>query len=237
MAEPRKVFRIEQTAAARLEQSAETAQAGLRHAEIMRELNALRSALAAAASHQPRAIAPPDHCSDVARLTGELNLIADAIKGGDEDELHRHDGRPASAPISRPQSRLEHELNAVVSGAEQATQRILTAAEAIGSAAGTLSAALDGRIEQGLAQDIQDNVIQIFEACNFQDLIGQRVGKISAALKFVENHIARILDEIKTASAAARNADGHALHGPQLDGDDGHASQHDVDAMFANERI
>lgn len=237
MAEPRKVFRIEQSVAARLDQSEETAQADLRHAEIMRELNALRSALATAAPHQLPAIVPPDPCSDVARLTGKLNLIADGIKGGNENELHRPDGRPACVPISRPQSRLEQELNAVASGAEQATQRILAAAEAIGSASGTLSAALDGKIEQGLAQDIRDGVIQIYEACNFHDLIGQRIGKILAALKFVEDHIARVLDEIKTASAASGNADGHALHGPRLDGDDGHASQHDVDAMFANERI
>ena len=117
----------------------------------------------------------------------------------------------------------------MVSGTEQATQKILAAAEEIDIAANNLSAAFNGKIEQGVAQDIQDLVIQIFEACNFQDLIGQRVAKVLTAMKFVEDHIARVLEEIKTASVAAA-----ALHGPRLDGDRGHASQDDIDAMFAD---
>ena len=227
MVELRKVFRIEQIAAGRLEEGAQTAQADLRHAEIMRELTALRGALAAAALG-PRASEVRNRGSEVARLTGELNLIAGAING--ESDAPKPDGRGDERTSA---SRLEHELRAVVSGTEQATQKILAAAEAIDSTANTLSAALGGKLEQGLAQDIQDLVLQIFEACNFQDLIGQRVGKILTALKFVEDHIARVLEEIKTASAAARNVDGHDLHGPRLDGDAGHASQRDVDAMFA----
>ncbi len=234
MAEQAKIFRIEQTAAARLDESAELAQVGLRHAEIMRELIALRGALAAAVSPGPRAGDAHNH-GGVARLTGELNLIAGAIGGANEGASNG--GKPNGQPGMHPAaSRLEHELKAVVSGTEQATQKILTAAEAIDSTANTLSAALAGKLEQDLAQDIQDFALQIFEACNFQDLIGQRVGKILAALKFVEDHIARVLEEIKTASAAARNVDGHALHGPRLDGDLGHASQGDIDAMFARER-
>ena len=42
---------------------------------------------------------------------------------------------------------------------------------------------------QGLAHDIQDRVVQIFEACNFQDLTGQRVAKVVATLKFIEEHV------------------------------------------------
>lgn len=228
MAEQAKVFRIEKTTAARLEASAGTAHAGLRHAEIMRELAAIRVALATAVSlgpHDARA-----HGGEVTRLTGELNLIAGAINGASEG-----DESTAQFSLDSSASRLEHELKAVVSGTEQATQKILAAAEAIDSTANTLSAALAGKLEQDLAQDIQDFALQIFEACNFQDLIGQRVGKILGALKFVEDHIASVLEEIKTASAAARNVDGHDLHGPRLDGDPGHASQGDVDAMFARE--
>jgi chemotaxis protein CheZ len=226
MGEPRKLFRIERTVAVRLEESAETTEAGLRHAQIMRELIALRGALAGVASPGPRAGDARDHGGEVARLTGQLNLIAGAISGDG-------DGGKLSGP---PASRLEHELKAVVSGTEQATQKILAAAEAIDSTANTLSAALGGKLEQDLAQDIRDFTLQIFEACNFQDLIGQRVGKILTALKFVEDHIARVLEEIKTASATAHHAGRHDLHGPRLDGDPGHASQGDIDAMFANDR-
>ncbi len=229
MGEQRKVFRIERTAAAHLEEDVGTAAAPLGYAEIMHELRALRSVIAAMAPGGERAAAAPER-GEVARLTSQLHLIADAIAGEDPVSAEIHDGNGSGE--AAPLSRIECELNAVVSGTEKATQKILTVAEAIDSAANTLSAALDGRIEQELAQDIQDLVIQIFEACNFQDLIGQRVAKVSSALKFIEDHVARILNEIKTASTAARHNGGHALHGPQLESDSGHASQSDIDAMF-----
>jgi chemotaxis protein CheZ len=229
MSEQRKVFRIERTAAACLEDDMETAAAPSGYAEIMRELRALRSAVAAVATSGEPAAAAPGR-GEVARLTSELHLIADAIAGEDPVGAEPCDSRIGSE--GAPLSRVECELNAVISGTEQATQKILAAAEAIDSTANTLSAALHGKIEQELAQDIQDFVISIFEACNFQDLIGQRVAKVSAALKFVEDHVARILNEIKTASETARHNGGHALHGPQLECDSGHASQSDIDAMF-----
>lgn len=231
MAEPRKIFRIEQFAATQPEQIADTVQAAMRYAEIVQELRALRAALAVAEPPRSRSSNTPaaGAAGEVNRLTSELNLIAGAIRDAGGDAERREPDRRNGAQADAPTSRIDQELQAVVSGTEQATQKILTAAEEIDHAANTLSAALDGKIEQELAQDIQDLVIRIYEACNFQDLIGQRVAKVSAAVKFVEQHIARVLEEIKTASAAAS-----ALHGPQLDGDAGHASQDDIDAMFAD---
>jgi chemotaxis protein CheZ len=122
-------------------------------------------------------------------------------------------------------TRVARELDAVVSGTHEATQKILAAAEAIDQAANTLSAALKGRIEQGLAEDILDHVIRIFEACNFQDLIGQRTGKVMAALNAAR---------LKTAPKAARQQATQYLHGPRLDTDRGHATQADVDAIFGD---
>lgn len=232
MAEPRKIFRIEETAAARLKPSVDAAHGGLRHAEIIEELRALRAALAASAL-----AAPPREgvYGETSRLSSELNLIAGAIRGG-ENGGEASAANDAGAP-SKAMPRIAHELNAVVEGTERATQRILAAAEEIDAAANNLSAALNGRIEQGLAQDIQDLVIKIFEACNFQDLIGQRVAKVLATLNFVEDHIGLVLEEIKTASASRRRYGASALHGPRLDGDPGHASQDDVDAMFVSRRM
>ena len=233
MAEPRKIFRIEQTAAARLKPSVETAHDALRHADIIEELRALRAALAASALSAPLREAMPGETS---RLSSELNLIAGAIRGGDNGGSDASAANGAGSP-SKAMPRIAHELNAVVEGTERATQKILAAAEEIDAAANNLSAALNGRIEQGVAQDIQDLVIKIFEACNFQDLIGQRVAKVLATLNFVEDHIGLVLEEIKTASASRRRHGANALHGPRLDGDPGHASQDDVDAMFGTRRI
>jgi chemotaxis protein CheZ len=227
MAEPRKTFRIEETTARRIEESLEETQAGLRHAELLHELAALRAALAAAASRQPGgAEAAP--AGEAARLTSELNLIQGAISG----DIEEHSGQPGSRGANEPMTRIAHELNAVVNATETATQKILAAAEEIDQVANNLSAALKGKIEQGLAQDIQDLVIRIFEACNFQDVAGQRVTKVMATLTFIEDHITRVLEEIKNASTSVRRDGSQYLHGPRLEIDGGHASQGDVDAMF-----
>jgi chemotaxis protein CheZ len=227
MAEPRKVFRIEETAAAQLHSTPQSAPSELPYAEIMRELRALRAALAAAALSAPTGTGLDGETS---RVSSELNLIAGAIRGA-------ANGTAAAGATAKAKPRIAHELNAVVEGSERATQKILAAAEEIDTTANNLSAALDGRIEQGLAQDIQDLVIQIFEACNFQDLIGQRVAKVLATIDFVEDHIARVLEEIKNASAGARRPGANGLHGPRLGDDPGHASQDEVDAMFVGRRV
>jgi chemotaxis protein CheZ len=92
--------------------------------------------------------------------------------------------------------------------------------------ADNLTAALKDEIGRGLAQDIRDRVVQIFEACNFQDLTSQRVAKVMLALKEIEAEIARALAAIAPALAAP------AVHGPRLESDSGHASQRDIDLMF-----
>ena len=231
MAEPRKLFRIEQTAAVRLEDSIETSQGGLRHDEIMRELQALRVALSIAAPRR-RSRTTRGEPRDVARLASELNLIADAIRGNDDNAVHAGGSVPHALAASTTQSaRMGHELNAVVNGTERATQKILVAAEAIDSVANTLSAALKGKIEQDLAHDISDQVIRIFEACNFQDLIGQRISKVMVTLKFVEDNIANVLNGTKTTPPPGGGG-APSLHGPRLDSDSGHLAQSDIDAMF-----
>ena len=231
MTEPRKVFRIERTAVMRIEDNVDASQGGLRHEEIMRELQALRTALSVAPARRPRRTGAGEH-REVARLASELNLIADAIRGNDDTDAQ--DGGDSHS--ATPAARIGHELSAVVNGTERATQKILAAAEVIGSTANNLSAALKGKIEQNLAHDIQDLVLEIFEACNFQDLIGQRVAKVMATLHFVEDHIARVLDEIKNPAAATRRDGAQTLHGPRLDCDAGHASQDEIDALFASQR-
>jgi chemotaxis protein CheZ len=202
MAEPRKIFRIEETAAARPARGVDHSHDALHHSEIMVALGALYSAMASAPL--------PTVKTDAAQAQSDwLGVEAEQI------------------------SRIAHELEAVTTGTGQATQKILAAAEEIDQLANNLAAALKGRIEQDIAQDIADLVIRIFEACNFQDLTGQRVTKVMTVLKFIDDHVGRALDEIKNAPSAAV-ADGAAqyLHGPRLDIDNGHISQSEIDAMF-----
>ncbi len=90
-------------------------------------------------------------------------------------------------------TRVTNELDAVVDGTEGATETILAAAEFIDETANTLSARV-GKEDSELANDIQDKVVQIFEACNFQDLTGQRITKVVGTLRFVEDRIMQMMD-------------------------------------------
>jgi hypothetical protein len=206
MAPPRRIFRIEETIAARREPD------GTRSAladEIMEELGALRAAIATAAAGvtAPAMSDPvPSPNGDLRRLVSELRAVRVAL-GADAADI-------------------AGELQAVIRGSEQATQKMLAAAEDIDIAAHNLSTVLKDDYQQGLAQDTRDRVIQIFEACNFQDLTGQRVVKAVAQLAALEVRVGRIAD------ALARLDGAPTAHGPRLPGESGHVSQSDIDAMF-----
>jgi chemotaxis protein CheZ len=227
MAGPRKIFRIEEMVASRLSEHGNEAHAPLHHAELMQEIAALRATVAAMAPRPTNDSGVPRN-GTAARLTSELNLIAGAIGGGVIDGA----GLAKPAASGAPMTRAAHELEEVVGSTERATQRVLAAAEQIDQLANNLAAALQGKYEQGLAKDIQDLVVKIFEACNFQDLAGQRVAKVLAALNFVEDHVTRAIEEMKNPSVAVRRDGNQYLHGPRLDSDNGHVSQADIDAMF-----
>jgi chemotaxis protein CheZ len=221
MAAPRKVFRIEKMTAPRLQPRSAALQESP-HGEIMQELSALRSMLASAPA-APTAPATSPHQLEIQRLMSELQLIHSAIGGTQQPQAGG--GRAATGPAAR----ITGELEAVIGDSELAAQKILAAAEDIDQAANNLSAALKGDFEHGLAQDIRDRVIQIFEACNFQDLTSQRVAKVMATFAGLERQIARALDELARVNAAP------PLHGPRLGSDPGHISQSDVDSLFAGD--
>ena len=86
-------------------------------------------------------------------------------------------------------ARAAGELGAAVDGMEKATEKILKSAEVIDDSAKALAAALKTDYERGLAQDIQEHVVQIYEACNFQDLGGQRIGNVIETLTTIEDQV------------------------------------------------
>ena len=229
----RKVFRIEQMGLLADAANALDATSPSERKEILAELKALHGLIERQEAASPAA----DTCGvDGLR---QLKLDTDAIHVA----LARTKREIASLHFDAfggpPPARVSRELDAVVESAERATQQILDAAEDIEDAAKTLSASLKRRQEQALALDIQDDVLRIFEACNFQDLSGQRIAKVMATLKFVEeriNHMVAIwggVDALKTyVEPNTANGDDR-LHGPKLDGDAGHVTQDDVDRLFA----
>jgi chemotaxis protein CheZ len=171
------------------------------------------------------------------QLKDETDTIHRAIARTKEEIAALH-----VSGLNNPESRASRELDAVAGGTEHAIQQILAAAEDIDEAANTLSAALKNEQERALAQDIRDQVIRIFEASNFQDLAGQRIAKVLATLKFIEDRIKRMMDiwggidafKDYTAAALAANMSSPLppLHGPKLEGDAGHVTQAEIDALF-----
>jgi chemotaxis protein CheZ len=135
----------------------------------------------------------------------------------------------------RRMARAAGELGAAAEAMETAADAVLKSAESIDEYARALGASLKSDYERGLAQDIQDRLIAIYEACNFQDIAGQRIGKVIETLMAVETQISAMLGRPIAAEPPVPNEQKalSLINGPKLDGDSGHASQRDIDAMFA----
>jgi chemotaxis protein CheZ len=244
-----KTFRIEQMTHSPRGPIANGAGAAFQHHEVLNELKALRDLIEQRTPVAPSAehgsggndVVDAEHMTigDLNKLKIETDNIHRAIRRTMEELASLHFG--AFSEVG--QGRASRELDAVVDSTERATQQILEAAEAIDEATNTLSASLRQEQEQALAGDVRDHVVRIFEACNFQDLSGQRIGKVLATLKFVEDRVNRMLeiwgghDALKdyTAAVAAEPQDADEsklMAGPKLEGDSGHLSQQEIDSMF-----
>jgi chemotaxis protein CheZ len=224
------------------------------HREIMNELRSLREQMASLHRGAPAdaGIDPePRHGSDAhillqtyraqiaqcEKLKVELDLIHDAITRTKQEIAVLH-GKSFEGD---EMAKVNGELGAVVGGTEQATQQILEATEAIDQAASALSKVTSADQQRILSEEIQERVVSIFEACNFQDLTGQRIKKVMTTMKFIENHITVMMDiwgGVDAIKAHAplivdtREGDAKLLNGPKSEGDAGHASQDDIDALF-----
>jgi chemotaxis protein CheZ len=249
----RKIFRIEEMAQDSAHSTALADDPGemARHQEIMSGLKALHALLAAQASSgepagngemaeagaedESAAGAPPPRkvrAHGMHKLKIELDVIGEAIRKTKSEMVTLQDSGFDNAQVAR----IAPQLDAVVEGAEQATRRILMAAEEIDQKAHLLLAAVKNAHEQSLVQDIQDQVTHIFEACNFHDLTGQRINKVSATMRLIEDHITRMTEIWGVIERfGAGTADGNEpdlLAGPKLAGDAGHSSQDEIDALF-----
>jgi chemotaxis protein CheZ len=227
---------------------------GPMHQEIMSELRAIRAQMAGASGSATAETSGASIAREVAdaqalletyraqieqceKLKIELDLIYDAINRTKHEIAVLH----GKSFDGNEMAKVTGELGAVVGGTEQATQLILEAAEAIDQAASALTKVNSPDQQKLLSEEIQESVISIFEACNFQDLTGQRISKVMATMKFIENHIMVMMDIWGGVDAIRAHAppivddrvgDAKLLNGPKLDGDVGHASQNDIDAMF-----
>jgi chemotaxis protein CheZ len=178
----------------------------------------------ASESHQQAEVEPA--------ITRELAAIRFALERNIRElAVLTNDGK------DRRMTRAAGDLGAAIEGMEAATQTILGSAEAIDDCARALASALSNDYHHGLAQDVQDHVVRIYEACNFQDLAGQRIGKVIAVLMMIEDRlVAMIARHSGSGEQPMRHGETSSerlVNGPRLDGESGHASQRDIDVTFA----
>lgn len=219
-----------------------------RHQELMAEIAGLKSLLQKGEAKQsaidPQAVSEKfmaefrKELSEAGKLKVELDAIYEAIAQTKKEIATLHHTTGAKG---EEMTRVTNELDAVVIGTEGATETILSAAEFIDETANTLSARIKGQ-DAELAGDIQDKVVQIFEACNFQDLTGQRITKVVNTLRFVEDRIIQMMDiwggiesfkDIEVDQRERKDGDAALLNGPALETDVDVATQDDIDALFA----
>ncbi|OJY42801.1 MAG: hypothetical protein BGP08_18915 [Rhizobiales bacterium 64-17] len=181
---------------------------------------------------QARRIAGERPVTGLAGSTGSTSHVRDDVLRM-RQMLQRARQELAATADARLQ-RMADELKSVRRDTDSATHKVLGAIEQIDDMAKTLAAALKNDQHRALAQDIQEQATRIYEACNFQDIAGQRIANALLAIDAVEGQLARAvaaLDDRVTAPAAVeRNA---LVNGPKLDSDKGHASQDDVDLIFS----
>lgn len=129
------------------------------------------------------------------------------------------------------------ELDAIVTSTEEATENILRATENIQEELEQLRGSESGPADA--YERIESQAVEIFTACSFQDLTGQRISKVVALLRHLESRINAVIQiwDVDGAAAAEIPVDGrpdaHLLNGPQLPQ---HAtSQDDIDQMMASE--
>lgn len=129
------------------------------------------------------------------------------------------------------------ELDAVVKATEDATNRILDSVEKI---QGIISTVAIG----AKADEITEEITRIFEACNFQDITGQRIKKVTATLQYIEDAIARMLSPfeerenvnydkvpgLKKPKHIEDMSNDDLMNGPQLA--EAAPSQDDIDKLF-----
>jgi chemotaxis protein CheZ len=170
----------------------------------------------------------PEPITDIGQIVRELGAVADYVS-----HIKREIGALRVNELSRTRIPGAHdELGNVVDATASATNTIMSAAEEI------LGYSEDDF--ETYRNQVQKKVLEIFEACSFQDITGQRISK-------VVEHLAQVEKRLSHFAAAVNARDGEAapdaeeaarqsrkelllLNGPASD--DSGVSQNDIDSLF-----
>jgi chemotaxis protein CheZ len=228
---------------------------GISNEDLMTAINALKSELLMKKAHDNSSDSHEDRVnarqSELQEAENELDTKLDEVN------LLRTEVRALSRSIHDTKREIKalgmneedkfsvvtNELDEIVGATERATETILGSAEKVDDLAQQLRQHSPDQFVTQLTDEILENTISMFEACNFQDLCGQRTTKVVNTLKFIEERVEKMMeiwgedtfdtvdhpDEVKAAELN-KAPEGEELHGPAEHG--GGISQADIDALF-----
>ena len=159
----------------------------------------------------------------LATLSGDIT-VADLKFYAELEELagYIRSAKKEIAAIKPKEISMDHiphatdELDAVVGATEEATNKIMDVCDVISGIAEKCS--------DEAKQELIDCTTRIFEACNFQDITGQRITKVVQTLKHIDVKVEALLaalgeeihpDSLREQKEAALS-DEDLLNGPQL---------------------
>ena len=203
--------------------------------DILDAINGLREDISNAGEGS-HAEALKQEIIEAAALKSELKGLSDAIL----------ETKKEIAGMRRPDAEVDHlatmtnQLDAVVKDTELATETILESAEFVDEMIDALRVQASGEDEHENLDKVSEHVTRIFEACNFQDITGQRITKVVNTLKYIEERVDKMMDilggedsfeGIQPPDEGPVDPDKALLSGPQLD-EENQSSQDDIDALF-----
>ncbi|MGE3769717.1 MAG: protein phosphatase CheZ [Bdellovibrionales bacterium] len=163
------------------------------------------------------------------KMQDELQALAEYIKRAKSEISAIQSSELNTKQISSATD----ELDAVITDTEDATNKIMNACDKISEICQTLSPETKGQL---LAA-----VTSIYEACNFQDITGQRITKVVRALRHIEEWVQRLVaavggnsgvSEKAPQSGKPSDAEQGLLNGPQLPGKA--IGQDEIDKLMAS---
>lgn len=190
--------------------------------------NDIQALIDAVMTHAPAEIVHGDHA-----LYAEIKSLADAISRARSDIANLRPQEISEEFIPNATD----ELDAVVGATEQATHTIMDSAELIEN--------LAPQMPPEISEKIENAVTEIYSACSFQDITGQRITKVVGALKEIEAKVDSLLralagDLEKGEAGPGRRKrapdpadESTLLNGPALPAEA--RNQADIDKLFSGE--
>lgn len=142
--------------------------------------------------------------------------------------------KPEEAGNNRIMAATE-ELDAIVTACERATADILTTTERMQEIG---EKAREFGFDPQLCDEIEGHATDIFMACSFQDITGQRFSKVVKSVTYVEDRVNALIevwgkdeiDKIEVKPDKEKTEDEKLRHGSALEGEG--ISQDEIDKLF-----